>query len=151
MPRTKDVAHQAVAIAASAGGVGALSKVLAGLPADLNAAVLVLLHLSPAHDSRLDEVFGRVSQMPVAWAEDGEPLQAGRVYWRRDANTWEWTVAGARACSMSRKRTSAGPLPTHSSDRLPKPSTRIRRWSFLPAGAKMALSVYRQRTRSAPT
>jgi two-component system chemotaxis response regulator CheB len=46
------------------------------LPADLDAAVFVVLHI-PAHTpSNLAEVLGRVSVLPVANAVDGEPVVA---------------------------------------------------------------------------
>ena len=42
-------AFDIVALAASAGGLKALSEVLSGLPADFPAAIVVLQHLDPRH------------------------------------------------------------------------------------------------------
>ncbi len=69
-----------VVIGASAGGVEAVSAVAAGLPADLAAAVAVVLHLRAGAESRLHEILARAGPRPAAPATDGEPLRAGRVY-----------------------------------------------------------------------
>jgi two-component system chemotaxis response regulator CheB len=68
-----------VALVASAGGIEALSRVLAALPDDLPASVIVLLHLWPDRESRLPDILGRLSPMGVEAARDGEPLVPGRV------------------------------------------------------------------------
>ena len=48
-----------VALASSAGGLKALSEVLAGLPADFPAALVVVQHLDPRHRSLMAEILGR--------------------------------------------------------------------------------------------
>jgi chemotaxis response regulator CheB len=48
-----------VALSCSAGGLDALTRVLAPLPADLDAAVLVLQHLPPGESSRLPAILGQ--------------------------------------------------------------------------------------------
>jgi two-component system, chemotaxis family, protein-glutamate methylesterase/glutaminase len=68
-----------VVIGASAGGVTALERLVAGLPPDLPAAVLVVLHLNPSGVSLLPEILGRAGSLPTAHATDGEPLRAGTV------------------------------------------------------------------------
>ncbi|MGY1592222.1 chemotaxis protein CheB [Geodermatophilus sp. SYSU D00708] len=68
-----------VVIGASAGGVEALRELLAGLPADLPAAVLVVLHMPSSGRSSLPRILARVSALPVRAAEDGAPLQPGTV------------------------------------------------------------------------
>ncbi|MGY1637620.1 chemotaxis protein CheB [Geodermatophilus sp. SYSU D00742] len=68
-----------VVVGASAGGVEALRDLLAGLPADLSAAVLVVLHMPPSARSALPAVLARVSELPVRPAEDGAPLEVGTV------------------------------------------------------------------------
>ncbi|GAA0462621.1 chemotaxis protein-glutamate methylesterase [Paractinoplanes deccanensis] len=50
------------------------------LPADLPAAVLVVLHLAPELPSMLARVLGRDCALPVVPAADGLPIEAGRVY-----------------------------------------------------------------------
>ena len=69
-----------VGVGASAGGVEALQEFFAAMPADGGLAVVVVLHQEPSHDSRLAEVLGRRTSLPVAEARDGTPVEAGRVY-----------------------------------------------------------------------
>jgi two-component system chemotaxis response regulator CheB len=63
----------------SAGGIGALEVLFSGLPADLDAAVLVVIHLTPGARSFLPAILGRWSPQPVEQAEDGMSLQVGVV------------------------------------------------------------------------
>ncbi len=69
-----------VAMAASAGGIEALSRVVAGLPPRFGAAVLVVLHVAPAGTSVLPEILTRAGGLPAHHAEDGERLRAGVIY-----------------------------------------------------------------------
>ncbi|HZQ56930.1 MAG TPA: chemotaxis protein CheB [Acidimicrobiales bacterium] len=69
-----------VVVGASAGGIEALKEVLAGLPADLPAAVLVVLHIPPAGGRSLPAILARATGLRVQAAEDGEPLEHGRAY-----------------------------------------------------------------------
>lgn len=69
-----------VVVGASAGGVEALLGFFRALPADLDAAILVVLHI-PAHTpSQLDRVLATATQLPVIIAKDGERIEHGRVY-----------------------------------------------------------------------
>jgi len=68
-----------VAIVASAGGVHALQVVLGGLPHDLDAAVLVVLHLARQHRSLLPQILGRATSLEVRQAEEGDALSPGAV------------------------------------------------------------------------
>ena len=69
-----------VVIGASAGGVEALRDVAAGLPADLPAAVLAVLHLPAGGTSALAEILDRAGRMPATTARHGEALEHGRLY-----------------------------------------------------------------------
>jgi two-component system chemotaxis response regulator CheB len=69
-----------IVIGASKGGLESVSRLLAELPADLPAAVLVVIHISPERPSMLAKILGRSSQMPVCDAEDGQAYERGRVY-----------------------------------------------------------------------
>lgn len=69
-----------VGLAASAGGLAALTEVLSALPADFGAPVLVLQHLQPGHRSWLSEILDRRVALPVEQVQGGERLEAGRVY-----------------------------------------------------------------------
>jgi two-component system chemotaxis response regulator CheB len=76
----KNGAGAVVTVGASAGGVEALTKVVAGLPADLPAAVTIVLHVSPTGSSALPEILSRSTDLPVAHARNEEELTAGHVY-----------------------------------------------------------------------
>lgn len=69
-----------VVVGASAGGVEALTAFIAGLPADLGAAVFVVLHVPAESPSRLAAILERASAMPVKVAADGEGIALGQVY-----------------------------------------------------------------------
>src|SRR5947209_1874231 len=68
-----------VVMGASAGGVEALSQAVAGLPADLEAAVFVVLHLPPTATSMLPAILARKSRLDVAAARDGDRIQTNRI------------------------------------------------------------------------
>lgn len=69
-----------VVMGSSAGGLAALNVVLAGLPADFKAAVLIVQHLAPQHRSLLAEILSRICALPVKQAEEGESVKVGTVY-----------------------------------------------------------------------
>jgi two-component system chemotaxis response regulator CheB len=71
--------HDVIVIGASAGGVEAISRVVSGLPADLRAAVLVVLHLSRGR-SVLPEILSRAGPLVARHPVDGERLVYGRIY-----------------------------------------------------------------------
>jgi two-component system chemotaxis response regulator CheB len=69
-----------VVVGASAGGVEALTALAADLPGDLDAAVAVVLHLPPGVESRIAHILERAGPLPAEQAEDGQPLERGRIY-----------------------------------------------------------------------
>jgi two-component system, chemotaxis family, protein-glutamate methylesterase/glutaminase len=73
---TRDV----IVIGSSAGGVDALVRFCAALPADLPAAVVVAQHVSPAARSVLAELLDRAGPLPACSPADGEALEHGRIY-----------------------------------------------------------------------
>ena len=75
-----DAAFDVVALAASAGGLTALSSVLADLPAGFPAGILVVQHLDPRHRSLMADILSRRTRLEVKQAEDGDRLVGGRVY-----------------------------------------------------------------------
>jgi two-component system chemotaxis response regulator CheB len=68
-----------VVVGASAGGVEALIRVVREFPADLDAAVLVVLHMTPNASSNLPAILARAGPLPASHARDGEPLERGRI------------------------------------------------------------------------
>jgi len=77
---TRPTPLRLIVVGASTGGVHALKIVLKGLPADLAAAVLIVLHRSEAIPDLLPEILQGVSALPVSVAFHGDRLEAGRVY-----------------------------------------------------------------------
>ena len=71
--------HDLIVIGASAGGVEAISAVVAQLPKDLQAAVLVVLHVSRGR-SVLPEILARAGPLPAAHPRDGDPLRYGQIF-----------------------------------------------------------------------
>ena len=68
-----------VALIASAGGLEALTSVLAPLPADLPAAVLVVLHQDPSRESELAPILARRTALAVEIAADGTVMRPGQL------------------------------------------------------------------------
>lgn len=73
-------AEHLVAIGASAGGVDALSTLVATLPADFPAPIIVAQHLDPRRPSHLHDILARHSALAVRMVEDRERLAPGTVY-----------------------------------------------------------------------
>ncbi|WP_410659218.1 chemotaxis protein CheB [Amycolatopsis sp. lyj-112] len=68
-----------IALVTSAGGLDALTQVLAPLSADLPAAVIVAQHLSPDRTSRLTGILRNRTALRVRHAVDGHELVPGTV------------------------------------------------------------------------
>jgi two-component system, chemotaxis family, protein-glutamate methylesterase/glutaminase len=69
-----------LAIGGSAGGIEALVELVAALPADLPACVLVTVHIGSNSRSNLPRILTRSGPLPAVHARDGEPLHPGRIY-----------------------------------------------------------------------
>lgn len=69
-----------VAVGASAGGVTALTSLVQALPADLGAALLVVLHIAPTGPSLLPSILNRAGVLPASHATDGEVVEPARIY-----------------------------------------------------------------------
>lgn len=68
-----------VVVGASAGGVEALMRFVGQLALGFTGAVFVVLHIAPAR-SVLPSILRRRSELPVAHAVEGQPVEAGRIY-----------------------------------------------------------------------
>jgi two-component system, chemotaxis family, protein-glutamate methylesterase/glutaminase len=69
-----------VAIAASAGGLNAISQILGNLPANFPAAIAIVQHLDPKHRSLMADILSRKTALHVKQAEEGDLITAGTVY-----------------------------------------------------------------------
>jgi two-component system, chemotaxis family, protein-glutamate methylesterase/glutaminase len=69
-----------VAIAASAGGLKALSQLLSALPANFPVPIAIVQHLQAKHRSLMADILSRRTKLQVKQAEQGELMKAGIVY-----------------------------------------------------------------------
>lgn len=69
-----------VVVGSSAGGIDALSRLVAALPSDLPAAIFMVQHLSDESPGVLGSILHRRGRLDVVTAEDGMPIERGRIY-----------------------------------------------------------------------
>src|SRR5262245_25114965 len=69
-----------VALGGSAGSVQALTEFFNSMPPDSGMVFVVILHLSPTHESTMADLLGRATQMPVVQAKDGQKVESNHVY-----------------------------------------------------------------------
>jgi len=69
-----------IGIGASAGGLQALLRFFENLPADSGMAFVVVMHLSPDHESHIDDILRRVTTMPTVQVSETLPIRADHVY-----------------------------------------------------------------------
>ena len=69
-----------VVIGASAGGIQALTTLVAGLPRDFPTSILVVVHIPPYAVSRLPEILSRSGPLLATHAQQGEAIAPGRIY-----------------------------------------------------------------------
>ena len=70
----------AVVIGASAGGLAALSVLVAGLPRSYRLPLLMVQHVPPTGPTQLVEIFQRKTDLNVREARDKEPIRGGTLY-----------------------------------------------------------------------
>jgi two-component system, chemotaxis family, CheB/CheR fusion protein len=75
-----DRSFPVVGIGASAGGLKAVSELIAELPAETGMAFLLVQHLDPRHDSLLTEILAKKAEIVVETATDGTTLQRDHLY-----------------------------------------------------------------------
>lgn len=69
-----------VVVGGSAGALEPLKRIVADLPADLEVAMLVVLHLSPTSTSALSTILNTVGGMRSVTPRDGDPVLPGYIY-----------------------------------------------------------------------
>ena len=69
-----------VGVGASAGGLDAVTELLAHLPEAPGMGFVVVQHLDPHYESHLAELLSRATRMPVVEATDGLAVRADHVY-----------------------------------------------------------------------
>src|SRR5689334_7282540 len=69
-----------VGLGGSAGSIQALQRFFSAMPETSGMAFVVVLHLSPEHESLLSEVLQRSTAMRVHQARNGEQVQPNCVY-----------------------------------------------------------------------
>ena len=79
-PHFTNAAFDIVAIAASAGGLTAIVKVLSTLRAEFPAAIAIVQHLAPGHPSFMAEILSRRTDITVKQAQEGDSLSPGMAY-----------------------------------------------------------------------
>ncbi len=69
-----------IVIGASAGGLEAIKKLVAGLPPDFDAAIFIVWHMSPDIKGILPQVLNQQKTLMAAHAVDGEEICFNRIY-----------------------------------------------------------------------
>ncbi|MES2649451.1 MAG: chemotaxis protein CheB [Bacteroidota bacterium] len=69
-----------VAIGASAGGLEAVTELLAHLPVDTGMAFVYIQHLDPTHPSMLSHILGRATKIPVVEAVQDQAIEPDHFY-----------------------------------------------------------------------
>lgn len=69
-----------VVIGGSQGAIEVLRTMLGELPEDFPAAILIVIHSGPSSPGYLATILDRYAALPVAYACEGEKIEAGRVY-----------------------------------------------------------------------
>ena len=85
MPKNTELArstldYPVVGIGASAGGLKALMTFFEQMPNDCGMAFVVIMHLSPKHESNADKILQNVTRMPVLQVNQPVPIERNRVY-----------------------------------------------------------------------
>lgn len=69
-----------IVIGASMGGLEALQALLPGLADDTPAALFIVWHMAAESLGLLPDLLSRLSPLPIANAQDAEPIQPGHIY-----------------------------------------------------------------------
>jgi two-component system chemotaxis response regulator CheB len=92
-----------VVIGASAGGLEALTAIVRQLPASLQACLLIVQHTRANGNGVLPQILERASELPVSFAENGDPIEPGHIYVARPDCHLLVTAAGLRVARGPRE------------------------------------------------
>ncbi|CRL51095.1 CheR family methyltransferase [Pseudomonas sp. URMO17WK12:I11] len=79
-PRPSDLDFPVVGIGASAGGLQAIKLFFQNMPQDNGMAFVIILHLSPDHQSIADKIIQESTKMPVLQVTETVPIEKNHVY-----------------------------------------------------------------------
>lgn len=94
-------ARKLVALACSTGGPKALQYVVPFLPANLDAAVLIVQHMPEGFTASLSKRLDELSRMDVKEATHGEILEKGTVYLAKGGSQMRLVETGKKVHSLS--------------------------------------------------
>lgn len=73
-------ARDIIVIGASIGGLKAVCQITNGLPPELDASVLIVLHTSPESPRLLADIIGRCTPLAVSYGGHNQRIERGHVY-----------------------------------------------------------------------
>lgn len=93
-----------VGLGGSAGSIAAMQRFFSAMPANPEMAFVVVLHLSPEHDSALSEILQHWTSMPVGQAMDGQKVLPDHVYVIPPGRNLSLTDGHLRLTELPRER-----------------------------------------------
>ncbi|WP_449433036.1 CheR family methyltransferase [Pseudomonas putida] len=93
-----------VGIGASAGGLEAICTLFRQMPSDSGMAFVVVLHLSPDHQSVADRIIQETTRMPVRQVTEPVPIERNNVYVISPANRLSTNDGYLRVAPANRRR-----------------------------------------------
>src|SRR5687768_6480855 len=72
--------YRVIVVGFSAGGVGAVARLMQGLPVDLPAAILVVHHFPATSVSALPSILSRSGPLPALHPEHDQRIEPGHIY-----------------------------------------------------------------------
>ena len=98
-----------VGVGASAGGYEAFDELLTKLPRGIGMAVVLVQHLDPKHKSKLTELLGHSTKLPVTEVHDDMPVEPDHIYVIPENATM--TLSDGKLRLSRRKESESPPMP----------------------------------------